>query len=202
MRLCGADLVLMTPERHDQAVALISHVPQVVASLMAARLLGAPDDLVALSGQGVRDVTRIAASDPGLWTEILLANRAHVAAVLDGLAADLESVRAAIAEPGTVEAARAISELIGRGNQGQARIPGKHGAPRTVYVSVPVIVPDEPGELARLFVAAGQAGVNVEDVRIEHSPGHPVGLAELLVRPESADVLAAALVASGWALHY
>ena len=209
VRLCGADLVLMTPERHDEAVALVSHVPQAVASLAAARLRGADADLVALSGQGVRDVTRIAASDPGLWTQILLANRSYVAAVLAGLAADLAELRTALdvagegaSEAPTAAQALAVTEMLRRGNEGYARIPGKHGAPRTTYASVPVIVPDRPGELARLFVAAGEAGVNVEDVSIEHSPGHPVGLVELMVRPGSADKLAEALGASGWVLHY
>jgi prephenate dehydrogenase len=206
VRLCGGDLVVMSPDRHDEAVALVSHVPQVVASLAAARLAGADPDLVALSGQGVRDVTRIAASDPALWTQILQANATFVAAVLDGLAADLDHLRAALtgADDGGDAAGRAevIAGLLRLGNEGQARIPGKHGAPRTLYAAVPVIVPDRPGELARLFVAAGEAGVNVEDVSIEHSPGHPVGLVELMVRPEHADRLAGALGASGWVLHY
>jgi prephenate dehydrogenase len=49
-----------------------------------------------------------------------------------------------------------------------------------------------------LFAAAGAAGVNIEDVRIEHSPGLPVGVAELSVRPDAAEALAAALTAAGW----
>ena len=66
---------------------------------------------------------------------------------------------------------------------------------------MPVVIPDQPGALARLFVAAGDAGVNVEDVSIEHAPGQPVGLVELSVRPELADALTASLQASGWRVH-
>ncbi len=62
----------------------------------------------------------------------------------------------------------------------------------------PVVIPDQPGELARLFDATGAAGVNIEDVRIEHSPGLPVGVAELSVRPAEAGVLLDALEAGGW----
>jgi prephenate dehydrogenase len=62
------------PERHDAAVAAVSHVPQLAASLVAARLEPLDDAAVALAGQGLRDVTRIAASDPGLWTQILAGN--------------------------------------------------------------------------------------------------------------------------------
>jgi prephenate dehydrogenase len=61
-----------------------------------------------------------------------------------------------------------------------------------------VVIGDRPGELARLFQAAGDAGINIEDVGIEHSPGLPAGVAELAVRPEEAERLVAALGAGGW----
>lgn len=201
VRRCRADLVVMSPERHDRAVALVSHAPQVLASLMAARLEPSDPDLVALAGQGLRDVTRIAASDPALWTEILTANAPFVSAVLDGVAADLAEVRAALAAADTAEGAAAVAALLARGNAGRARLPGKHGAPAATYTAVPVVLPDRPGELARIFDAAGDAGINVEDVSIEHSPGQPVGLVELSVRPEAATALAEALRRRGWAVH-
>jgi len=215
VELCGADLFLMSAERHDEAVALVSHVPQVVASLTAARLNGVDTELIALSGQGIRDVTRIAASDPALWTEILDANAGVVLAVLDALAVDLDRVRGALrrlddksterpadTSATAVETRGELTALLVAGNQGRARIPGKHGGARADYVSVPVVIPDQPGSLASLFVAAGEAGVNVEDVSIEHSPGQRVGLVELLVQPDAAASLAAALRESGWTVHF
>ena len=78
----GAVPVVMPAGEHDEAVALVSHVPQVASSLVAARLRHAPDAAVALAGQGLRDVTRIAGSDPALWAQILAANAGPVAAVL------------------------------------------------------------------------------------------------------------------------
>jgi prephenate dehydrogenase len=91
-----------------------------------------------------------------------------------------------------------VADLLARGSAGVARIPGKHGGPTSEFAPVQVVIPDRPGELARLFAAAGAAGVNVEDISIEHSPGLPVGVAELWVRPEAASSLASALVAAGW----
>jgi prephenate dehydrogenase len=79
-----------------------------------------------------------------------------------------------------------------------ARIPGKHGGQAPEFTAVQVVIPDQPGELARLFNAAEAAGVNIEDVRIEHSPGLPVGVAELSVRPAEAAALVNALEAGGW----
>ena len=65
----------------------------------------------------------------------------------------------------------------------------------------PVVIPDEPGALARLFVAVAEAGASVEDVRLEHSAGHPVGLVELSVTPDQAPSLIVALRAAGWSAH-
>lgn len=223
---CGADVVIADAARHDEAVALVSHAPQVVASLMAARLVDADPDLVALAGQGVRDVTRIAASDAALWTEILEANAALVGPVLDDLAADLDAVRSALEELRRAGPSRddqsagrdvavstnrddasgsgatgVLTGLLQRGAAGRARLPGKHGGRPASYVAVQVVVTDRPGELARLFAAADDAGVNVEDVTIEHAAGHPVGVVELMVQPEAAERLSAALRDSRWVVH-
>ncbi|MDP9394820.1 MAG: prephenate dehydrogenase [Actinomycetota bacterium] len=201
---CGALPVVLTPEEHDRAVALVSHAPHVVAAAVAARLLGGEDEAVGLAGQGVRDVTRIAASDPTLWQAILRGNAAPVAEVVAAVAEDLAAVARslrALAEGSADDADETVRDLLERGVAGRARIPGKHGGPPATYLTVPVVVEDRPGELARLFVDAGRAGVNVEDVRIEHSPGQPVGLVELLVRPEAAAGLAAALDGMGWRMQ-
>lgn len=207
---CGATPVLLDAPTHDQAVALVSHVPHVLSCLAAARLRDAPQAAVELSGQGVRDVTRVAGSDPQLWTAILTANAGPVAAVLAELRGDLDRLLAAlhaVAGAGSAGApvegdpAAVVTDVLGAGVEGRRRIPGKHGAPPTTYAVVPVVLADRPGELARLFADAGGAGVNIEDVSIEHSPGQPVGLVELAVRPERADALAAALRARLWTVH-
>ncbi|GMA89242.1 hypothetical protein GCM10025868_44920 [Angustibacter aerolatus] len=149
----GARVSTMTAAEHDDAVAVVSHVPQVAASLVASRLREVPDRAVEPGRAGVRDVTRIAASDPALWTQILSGNAAAVARVLHAVRADLDAVVTAVdalaAEaPGApADGARAaVAGLVADGNEGRARIPGKHGAAPTRYVPVPVLVPDRPGE--------------------------------------------------------
>jgi prephenate dehydrogenase len=84
---------------------------------------------------------------------------------------------------------------------GTRRIPAKHGGPPRVEAVVWVSVPDRPGELARLFADAGDSGVNVEDLRIDHDPGRPTGLVELVVQTEAAGRLVEALGARGWSVH-
>jgi prephenate dehydrogenase len=187
---CGADPVRADPGTHDRWVALVSHAPHLVAAAMAARLAPAsvPPDALRLAGQGLRDVTRIAAGDSALWTQILAANAAPVAEVVAAVAADLAAAAADADVP----------DLLERGRAGAARIPGKHGGQPRNFSVVQVVIADQPGELARLFNAAGAAGVNIEDVRIEHSPGLPVGVAELSVRPGQAEALLEAMRAGGW----
>jgi prephenate dehydrogenase len=212
-RAVGATVSVMDAEAHDEAVAAVSHVPQVAASLVAARLRHLPQAAVALAGQGIRDVTRIAASDPGLWTQILAGNAGSVGRTLHALRDDLDAVIAAVdtlveqrtgSTGGTDagQAARAaVTDLVAAGNEGRSRIPGKHGSAPTRYVSVVVLVPDRPGELARLLGDVGGAGVNIEDLRMEHSEGRPMGLAAVDVVPGSADPLAGALRSRGWIVH-
>ena len=197
---CGAQPIRMSAAEHDRWAALVSHAPHLVAAVVAAMLQPAPDGALALAGQGLRDVTRIAAGDSELWTQILAANAAHTGELLAGLAADL-TVAAGVLEEiakGDQGAQARLAGLLDRGRAGVARIPGKRGGPAPAYQVVQVVIGDRPGELARLFQAAGDAGINIEDVGIEHSPGLPAGVAELSVTPQAADRLAAALAAGGW----
>jgi len=201
VRCCQAQEVRLTAAEHDRYVALVSHAPHVVAAAMAARLASAAEPALMLSGQGIRDVTRIAAGDSRMWAQILAANAAAVADVLTAVSADLtaaaEALREAAAE-GASPGLKAVTGLLDEGTAGVTRIPGKHSKPRSDDMVVQVVIPDVPGELARLFRAAGDAGVNIEDIGIEHSPGLPVGVAELVVRPEAVARLTQAPAAYGW----
>ena len=203
----GSVVLVMTPDEHDAAVAAVSHVPQIAASLVASRLRDLSSGAVALSGQGIRDVTRIAASDPSMWTQILSGNAPAVRAVLESLAEELDAVLMALRhlesqpDTGAVGARAILAKTVADGNAGQARIPGKHGAAPTTYATVVVVIPDEPGALGRLLRDVGEAGVNMEDLHLEHGVGQPFGLAELSVVPAAAQPLMTALSALGWPVH-
>ncbi|MGH4030900.1 prephenate dehydrogenase [Actinomycetota bacterium Odt1-20B] len=205
--LCRAVPVVMDADAHDRAVALVSHMPHLVSSMVAARLEHAEETAVRLCGQGIRDVTRIAASDPRMWIDILSANPGPVADLLAAVAGDLdETVRAlrglqSADEDKRREGAAGVADVLRRGNAGQVRVPGKHGTAPTAYEVVAVLISDQPGELARIFADAGAAGVNVEDVRIEHATGQQAGFVQLMVQPAAAPKLAAALRERGWALR-
>ncbi|WP_034285775.1 prephenate dehydrogenase [Schaalia suimastitidis] len=199
----GAFPIEMDAATHDRSVALVSHVPQLVSSLLAARLAHAPDEALGLAGQGLRDTTRIAASDPRLWTAILAGNAGPVAAILKDISADLAALIAhldAAAELGPLRGGSvgAINRVIDAGNRGVARIPGKHGGAPRRYGEVEVLIPDQPGSLGRLFTELGEIGINIEDLVLEHSAGQHVGVARVMVDPAKLRQAQEELDARGW----
>ena len=196
----GASPVRLDAEDHDRAVALVSHVPQLVSSLLAARLSEADPADVSLAGQGLRDTTRIAASDPRLWVQILSANARPVVGLLGQLAEDLSEVVTALQNPDAPGALATIDSILQAGNVGVSRIPGKHGQKNTEYAQLVVIIEDKPGELGRLFNEVGEIGVNIEELKLEHSPSAQVGLVELFVMPTVLAKLTDQLQQRGWRL--
>ncbi|MFJ2768948.1 prephenate dehydrogenase [Streptomyces sp. NPDC087300] len=132
--LCGARPLVMAHAAHDRAVALTSHAPHVVASLVAARLLDGDDSQLQLAGQGLRDVTRIAGGDAELWTDILGSNATAVAEVLAEVATELGTLVDALRVMGAASPAvpperygtsRAhLTTALVRGVRGRGRIPG------------------------------------------------------------------------------
>lgn len=197
---CGAQPLVMSAADHDRAVALSSHLPQVAASALAARLAG-HSSAVRVSGPGLQDTTRLAASDPDLWVDVLSANAEHVAPLVALLAADLTRLAEALdvlsSRPADAAGLAAVHHLLARGNVGRALVPVKEGVLDQDVTVVAVRVADEPGSLAGLLSRAAAVGVNVEDVRVEHLSGRQTGVVELLVRSDQRRVLAAALSAAG-----
>lgn len=194
----GATVHRLDAADHDAAVALVSHFPQIASSLLASRLMNAPAHALALAGNGLRDTTRIAASDPRLWIQILSHNAPELVGILHGLREDLNRLIATLENPQGPGALLDLAELMGEGNAGQARIPGKHGAPPQAFAVVTVIVDDKPGQIARLLTDVGEVGVNLEDLRMEHSSGHQVGMVELSVLPGRSVELTEALMERSW----
>ena len=205
---CGADPLTLAPGQHDAAVALVSHLPQLMASLVAGQLHDADAEYVQLAGQGVRDTTRIAASDGDLWVDILRSNAPALAPRARALADDLRHVVEALEalagsdEKSTSlpadEAVQVLRDMLQRGRTGRARLPGKHGGRPVDFSTVRLLVPDRHGALAELFTAADALGVNIEDVSIDHARGHAVGVVDLYVQPGVADRLREHLRSQGW----
>ena len=195
IELLGGHLVTLGSEEHDRAVALVSHLPQLVSSLLAKQLLAGDGSWMELAGAGVRDTTRIAGSDPKLWREIITANGEALTPLLRALQSDLTQLIS------TINDESAVAALIEDGQKGRGRIPGKHGGKAREYTHLPIVIEDKPGQLAALFEECAKADVNVEDLAIEHSPGQFTGLITLALSRDGAEKLSEHLTAQGWSVH-
>jgi prephenate dehydrogenase len=191
-RACGARTMVMDPREHDQAVAAVSHLPHAVSAMVAAGLENRPEEHLALAGQGVRDVTRIAAGDPVLWEQILAGNALAVGRELVALGDRIRDLGERLATRGNVQ------ELLEAGRRGTLAISGKHGMRAVDYAVATVEIPDTPGSLARLFADADDAGVNIEDISIEHDEVRHVGRLKIEILPDRAEHFVTFMRERGW----
>jgi len=193
--LLGASPIELSALDHDAAVAKISHLPQIAASLVAKQLSGTPAEWMELAGEGLRDTTRIAGSDEKLWKEIIYSNRNEISELLISLQNDLQQMIDSLDDPAK------IAVLIAAGREGKALIPGKHGGKAREYTYLPIVIDDKPGQLAAIFNECAAMQVNVEDLNIEHSPGQLSALITLSLSEHDAEKLSSHLISIGWNVH-
>jgi len=193
--LLGATPIELSALDHDAAVAKISHLPQIAASLVAKQLTGTPAEWMELAGQGLRDTTRIAGSDEKLWKEIIYSNRAEISELLISLQNDLTQMIKSLDDPAK------IADLLAAGRDGKAMIPGKHGGKAREYSYLPIVIDDKPGQLGAIFNECAAMQVNVEDLNIEHSPGQLSALITLSLSADDAEKLSSHLTSIGWNVH-
>lgn len=181
----GASPVRMEAERHDRLVAVVSHLPQVASTalmgLAATEEAGEPEILLLAAG-GFRDLTRLAASSPHLWSDILLSNREQIARALELYAGRLLDLRRMVMEGGADE----VEAAFAHAKQARLSLTAKPQVKAGVAV-IQVPIPDRPGVLADLTSALGEAGVNIEDLQIVHSPEGGRGTVHLTVATDAAE---------------
>ena len=185
----GARVLAVAPERHDLLVAVVSHLPQLAATtlmnLAADRARDEHAGLLLLAAGGFRDATRVAASNPELWLDIARENRAAIVAVLDDYRERIGALRSTLATGDDGSLARALSDA----RDARRALPGKTettGALLWLWTAIP----DRPGVLAEVTTTVGQAGVNIEDLSIEHAPEGGQGRLLLAVAGEEAAIKA------------
>lgn len=184
----GARPVALAPDTHDALVARLSHVPQLAASAIVqmAAAAGDKEALLGLAGAGFRDVTRIAASDPGLWVAIVRANSPAVLEGLGGLEETIEMISSIIREERWPD----LHAFMDRARTARLELfakPSYTGEP----ASLTMMIPDRPGVLAEVTTVAGNLGANIEDLRIVHSTEGGRGRLELVIAGEDAAALVA-----------
>jgi prephenate dehydrogenase len=194
---CGGVLYWLTSKEHDETVALLSHLPQILSSLLASKLNDVDPNKLNLAGQGLRDVTRLAASDSKLWAQILTSNKDSIQPLLKDFIASLTKLQDSLNSTNQDQ----IAAILNRGAEGKARIPGKHGAKNRDYSFLPIVIDDKPGQLASIFNECAKVDVNIEDLSIEHSPGQETGLITLSLSAQDCEKLSEHLISKGFRVH-
>jgi prephenate dehydrogenase len=187
----GSRPIRLDPDRHDRLVAIVSHLPQVASTVLmglAATEEADEPDLLLLAAGGFRDLTRLASSNPSLWSDILLSNREAIAEAIDLYVRRLIELRDLV-EDGK---AAAVEEAFAAAKAARLNLTAKpHVRSGVAVFQVPV--PDRPGTLADLTAVLGAARVNIEDLQIVHSPEGGRGTVHLTVAAGAADDAVAAL---------
>jgi prephenate dehydrogenase len=192
----GADVLVLSPADHDRLVAVVSHVPHLVAAtLMNAASAGAEQDgtLLRLAAGGFRDMTRVAAGHPGIWPDICAENARPIVDALDALVGDLQEVRDHIA-------ARDRAAILGsleRASAARRNLPARVVRPEHL-AELRIPVSDHTGVLAEITSLAADAGIGIYDIEIAHSAEGPTGVLILVVDGAEADTLADAVTERGY----
>ncbi len=192
----GAEVVTLSPDRHDALVALVSHVPHLTAATLMGLAAARSEEhyaVLRLAAGGFRDMTRVAAGHPGIWPDICAENSHAIAEVLDDLIAALGVVRSEVADSdregllARLETARA------------ARVSLPTGAPRpSELAEVRVPIPDRHGEIAAIATLATELDVNIYDLEIAHSAEGDRGVVLLIVETGLVERLKGGLMAKGY----
>lgn len=192
----GADVVALSPLDHDRLVAVVSHVPHLVAATLmntAAKTAEHDTVLLRLAAGGFRDMTRIAAGHPGIWPDICVENADAILNVIDAVLGDLKTLRDKVASSDRTS----IFEILERASNARQALPASARRPQDlVVVRIPVM--DREGVLAEITAIAAGVGINIYDIEIAHSAQSAQGVLMLLMERSGREVFGSALSASGY----
>jgi prephenate dehydrogenase len=192
----GAEVVALEPERHDELVAVVSHVPHLAAAtLMGMAADGAEEHraMLRLAAGGFRDMTRVAAGDPAIWPDICVENTGAIVSSLDRLLVALEEVRDLVAKGDRT----GLLEVLRRARAARRSLPtGALEPGQMAELRVPV--PDRPGVLAEVTTLASELGANISDMEIAHSVEGDSGVLVMVVPAADAPLLRDALAGRGF----
>jgi prephenate dehydrogenase len=192
----GAEVVGLDPVRHDELVAIVSHVPH----LTAATLMGVAGSratehaaLLRLAAGGFRDMTRIASGHPAIWLDICAENRPAIISTLSALIDGLSEMRTAV---DTGDRATILQRLTAA-RESRANLPSRIKALADLS-EVRIPIPDRPGAAAEVFTLAAELGVNIPNFEVVHSVEGDRGIAVVLVETTSVELFRGGLMARGF----
>lgn len=173
-----AKFVVIEPESHDEIVGVLSHLPHIVASglvSMSDQLAGKYPRATQLAAGGFRDITRIASSDPQMWTDILLTNRS----ILLELISNWQNQMADIRESLVAEDQPAIYEFFSQAKQFRDHLPAKDHGVIPAFYDLYVDIPDIAGAIAKVMTVLSEAEISIINLKIQETREDIFGVLEL-----------------------
>jgi prephenate dehydrogenase len=192
----GAEVVVLGSDRHDQVVAVVSHVPHLVAAALmnlANERAEEHSAVLRLAAGGFRDMTRIASGHPAIWLDICAENRDAIVGVLDSLVAYLSATRRIVAEDSRAE----LDELLTNARHARTNLPSRVTS-ADLMAEVRVPIPDRPGAAAEVFGLAADLGVNISDFEVFHSAEGGRGVLIAIIDAGQSDLFRGGLLARGF----
>ena len=182
----GAVPTAIAPDDHDRLMAVVSHLPHVVANLLvaqAAEALGG--DRLPATGPSFRDATRVAGSNPALWAQIYAANRDALGRQIDDLVQRLAQVRGLLDDGESTEL-EAWQDAAARQRRALLEV-GLTGADAGAVHEIRAVVPNRPGVVAQIALALGRAGINISDMSLAPEADNRTGMIMLWLDPSDAE---------------
>lgn len=180
----GARVFTVNPNKHDRVIAAISHLPHVMsASLVNVAKAEQADfaNVFKLAAGGFYDMTRIAGSSPGLWTDICLSNRDAINELIDKYKVELDQF-SSLLKNGDAAGVRLKLEQASSTRQELPRLKPEE-AP--LVIELTIAVPNHPKVLGDITMCVADLGVNIEDIQIVHSTEADGGFLKLAILTEA-----------------
>ena len=192
----GAEVVALDPERHDDVVAVVSHVPHLTAATLMRLAESRSEEhlaLLRLAAGGFRDMTRIASGRPNIWLDICEQNTDAIVRSLDALIDGLRDMRDVVQSGDRA----GLMTRLDQARRARMNLPTNAG-PVENLAEVRIPIPDRPGSAADVFTLSGELAVNIYDFEVVHSVEGDRGVMVVVIRADHADVFRGGLLARGF----
>jgi prephenate dehydrogenase len=192
----GADVVALSPERHDELVAVVSHVPHLAAATLMGLASTRSEEhaaLLRLAAGGFRDMTRVASGQPGIWIDICAENKTAITSALGELIAGLSNVRDLIA----TDDHETLRSTLQAARDARTNLPTRVVHPEDL-AEVRVPIPDRAGSAAELFTLAAELSVNIANFEVVHVAESNRGVAVVLIDSTKSEIFRGGLIARGF----